>query len=412
METSPSPFPRPDSALYVRAAAQIPELARRMVAQLEAELPLYALLPREQLDGEITDIAAHHLRLYHRVLREGRTPTEAELTEPMNSVARRAEERIALADILGALHIGARVGWQGLVETAHPEDVPDLIAAVPSMLGYLQVVTAATASVYSEEQRAIHGEEREARRALVGALMAGEPHDTLAERAGIQLAPAYAVLALRLPVSRQDSATDAGVAVAARRRVRRVQAELDAFTRAPVLTALDGDGGMALLPAPRDGLVAVEAELPGLVARISSALDMPVTVGVARAGSLSALPAAAAEAWEVANLASRIGRPPGTYCLDDVLLEFQLTRPGPARERLAARLDPLVGHPHLLGTLRTYISLEHDRRKASRTLHVHPNTLDYRLRRVADLTGLNPSRPADARVLAAALIARELPNAR
>lgn len=382
-----------------------------MVAQLEAELPLYAVLPREQLDGEITDIAAHHLRLYHRVLREGRTPTEAELTEPMSSVARRAEERIALADILGALHIGARVGWQGLVETARPGDVPDLIAAVPYVLGYLQVVTAAAASVYSEEQRAIHGEEREARRALVAALLAGEPSDTLAERAGIRLASAYSVLALHLPLSERDSATDTGVAVAARRRIRRVQAELDAFAGATVLTALDGHGGIALL-APRDALGPVEAELTGLVARISTAVDTPVTAGAAWAGSVASLPAAAAEAWEVTNLARRIGRPPGTYRLDDVLLEFQLTRPGPARDRLAARLDPLVGHPHLLDTLQTYISLEHDRRKAARTLHVHPNTLDYRLRRVADLTRLNPSRPTDARVLAAALIARELPSAR
>lgn len=383
-----------------------------MVAQLEAELPLYALLPREQLDGEITDIAAHHLRLYHRVLAEGRTPTEAELAEPMSSVARRAEERIALADILGALHIGARVGWQGLVEIARPEDVPDLIAAVPYMLRYLQVVAAATSSVYSEEQRAIHGEEREARRALVAALLAGEPNDALVERTGIPLAPRYVVLALHLPLSQRDSGTDTGVAVAARRRIRRMQAQLDTFARAPVLTALDGHGGMALLPAPPDAPTPVEAELPGLVARISTATDTPVTAGAAWANNAAALPAAAAEAWEVANLARRIGRPPGIYHLDDVLLEFQLTRPGPARDRLAARLDPLVGHPHLLGTLQIYVSLEHDRRRASRTLRIHPNTLDYRLRRVADLTGLNPSRPAHARVLAAALIARELPSGR
>ncbi|EUA48338.1 putative transcriptional regulator [Mycobacteroides abscessus subsp. abscessus] len=36
---------------------------------------------------------------------------------------------------------------------------------------------------------------------------------------------------------------------------------------------------------------------------------------------------------------------------------------------------------------------------------MHPNTLDYRLRRVAELTGLDPAQPSAARTLAAALLA-------
>ncbi|MFB6553949.1 helix-turn-helix domain-containing protein [Streptomyces sp. NPDC056405] len=39
---------------------------------------------------------------------------------------------------------------------------------------------------------------------------------------------------------------------------------------------------------------------------------------------------------------------------------------------------------------------------------MHPNTVHYRLRRIADLTGLDASRPADLPTLHAALTCRTL----
>ena len=47
------------------------------------------------------------------------------------------------------------------------------------------------------------------------------------------------------------------------------------------------------------------------------------------------MPDAAREAAEIAAPARLSGRPTGVYRLDDLLLEYQLTRPGPARDRLA-----------------------------------------------------------------------------
>ncbi|GAA4234171.1 hypothetical protein FHR32_002777 [Streptosporangium album] len=40
-----------------------------------------------------------------------------------------------------------------------------------------------------------------------------------------------------------------------------------------------------------------------------------------------------------------LGRPPGLYRFDDVLVEYQLARPGAGIARLAAKLDPLNDHP-------------------------------------------------------------------
>jgi DNA-binding PucR family transcriptional regulator len=62
----------------------------------------------------------------------------------------------------------------------------------------------------------------------------------------------------------------------------------------------------------------------------------------------------------------------------------------------------------LLETLEVFMRIGLDRRSAADELHVHPNTLDYRLRRIEELTGFELSRPDDVAVLALALKHRAL----
>jgi hypothetical protein len=80
-----------DAPLYRRVERQVPKLARRMIAQFVEEIPLYGLLPREQLEGEITAITEDNLRVFFRSLRQDRAPTDEELGEIRLSAARRAE---------------------------------------------------------------------------------------------------------------------------------------------------------------------------------------------------------------------------------------------------------------------------------------------------------------------------------
>ena len=61
----------------------------------------------------------------------------------------------------------------------------------------------------------------------------------------------------------------------------------------------------------------------------------------------------------------------------------------------------------LLTTLRAHLDGGLNRRHTARTLHLHPNTVDYRLRRIARLTGLDPTRPADLLRITAAVAARD-----
>lgn len=395
-------------SLYARVERRIPELSRRMVDEFVGQVPLYAHLPKEQLAGEITDIVTHNLRLFFRALREGRSPTEDELAGMRHSAARRAEERVPLDAVLTAYHLGGRMGWQALRETANPGEEAELLDAVEPLLSYVQTVTAAVAASYLEEQQAIYGEQRDAHRALAQALLTGQSADSLAARLGVSLSGAYLVLACRFDAHPDELDSGVVAAVAARRKLRRITDRLGALADGPVLSLLDPAGGMVLLPAPLAGLDGGVEKLRLLVDELQAAAGAAVTTGVAAVTERAAVPGAAQQAQDVLRIAVQLGRPPGAYSIEDVLLEYQLSRAGDALPKLAEMLEPLLRNPDLLSTLEAYLEQDLDRRRTASVLHVHPNTLDYRLRRVGELTGLDISTARGIQLAGAALAARRL----
>lgn len=383
------------AGLYVRVQKVLPVLARRMIATFLEEVPLYALLPREQLEGEVLAICEDNLRTFFATLIEDRPPTEEELSEPRASAARRAQERVPLASVLTAYHVGGRIGWAELVAQARPDEMPELLAAADRVQRYVQAVTAVVATAYLQEQQAISGEEGDVLRALVAALLAGEPAGELAERLGRKLPTRWVVLALDIGAHPDEERSEA---VAARRKVRRVQAVLDEHVGEPVLAQLHASGGIVLLPD--DG-----RPVSQLVAELQDAAGAPLRAGAASAGTTADVCEAAAQAREVLRLA---GAEPGLYVLRDVLLDYQLSRPSDAQQQLAALLDPLERFPDLLRTLEAYLDQDLDRRRTAAALHVHPNTLDYRLKRVVELTGLEPATTKGLQLLAGAVAVRRL----
>ncbi|MFF2201099.1 hypothetical protein [Streptomyces sp. NPDC058145] len=69
-------------------------------------------------------------------------------------------------------------------------------------------------------------------------------------------------------------------------------------------------------------------------------------------------------------MATAFGRGAGLSRLSD-LVEYQLTRPTPARDRLAALLSPLAERPEMLRTLRVLLACGLDCRRAAARLQVH-----------------------------------------
>lgn len=101
-------------------------------------------------------------------------------------------------------------------------------------------------------------------------------------------------------------------------------------------------------------------------------------------------------------------RPSGAYTISDVLVEYAVTLNEKVRCDLAAVIRPLRAHKALWETLAAFVDSDYSRNKAARSLFIHRSTLDYRLRRIEDVTGCDPTSGRGAQTLTAAMIAEAL----
>ena len=91
---------------------------------------------------------------------------------------------------------------------------------------------------------------------------------------------------------------------------------------------------------------------------------------------------------------------------DELLPERALAGDGHARRHLVEEiyLPLLRARGTLIETLAAYFEHGSSLEGAARALFVHPNTVRYRLRQVADLTGYTPTMPRHAFTLEIALV--------
>ncbi|GAA1948984.1 helix-turn-helix domain-containing protein [Amycolatopsis minnesotensis] len=374
-------------------------LADRLVRLLGREIPAYQRLSEPEL-VHIASTTESNLEVFAQSLRHRAGPHHADLGPITTSAARRAGEGFPLDAVMAAYSTGMLETWRTMVADARPEDLADVLACTELVLGYLQRVCTAVAAAYLEERRRMDSDEQHRRYTLLSALLRGEPLEEPAAHAGIQLPERYLVLALTF--DRHEDERDAGVsaAMAAQRKVYRATEALRRSAGPGVLALLDPTGGTALLPVADTGF-------PELVADIGAAIGVAVRAAGVLAEPTEVLPATR-QAAEILELVVALGKPPGLYQLADVLLEYQLTRPSAARAELGMLLEPLERNPDLLSTVETYLRLGLDRRRTAAALHLHPNTVDYRVRRSAELTGLNPADPGQLQRIGAALVIRRL----
>ncbi|HET9139952.1 helix-turn-helix domain-containing protein [Actinophytocola sp.] len=390
---------------HQRLAEAASELVPRVLDRVVAELPAYARLPREELRGDIVRIIERGIQSFVHMLRTGAPPSAMLLDALHDDIVQRAEEGIPVEAMLSAHHIGVQVCWEHFSSQARPEDLPTVVEVSKLQLRYLGAVTAVVSAAYFQERQRIFTEEHTARQAFLSALLSGERIADAAAHAGLAVAPAYVVLGLRVAAHGDERDPDVDAAVAARRKIRRLRTELERAAGDPVLTRLTSAGGLVVLPATGEDQDPGWARIRRIVSAAGHAGGVAVTAGVALAAPAE-VGAAAVVVKEIREIAHSAGFPPGVYQLSDVALEFQLSRPGPARELLAAQVDPLTRTPELLQTLFVHVDCGLNRKRTAKELHVHPNTVDYRLRKIGELTGLDPANPGELARIRAALVAR------
>ncbi|MGW5452736.1 PucR family transcriptional regulator [Nocardia sp. NPDC003979] len=236
--------------------------------------------------------------------------------------------------------------------------------------------------------------------ALVSAVMAGTATSAMARAHGLRLSANYLVFALEIAPHVDESDSRLDRRIIAGRKVRRVRTEVTRWCGNNVLMLLTASGGTLLVPASQ--LDTADAER--FVDAISGAAQAPVRATFLPA-TIDSVPATIEHVDAMLRLMHRMRRG-GLHLFGDLAVEYQLTRPGAARDHLAAVLDPLNPQPVLLETLQTHLSTRAARLRTAKALHVHPNTIDYRLERIAEVIGLDPRKPDDLWRLRSAMVAR------
>ncbi|MGW4535625.1 PucR family transcriptional regulator [Nocardia sp. NPDC004340] len=392
-------------------------VAQHMVGHFVETVAPCGTLPGDAIHGDVTVITRTCLELAVGMLDGRDIPEKTKRLE--EAAAQWAREGIPIDTIHHAIHEGFKIGSELVMASALSRhlrrededgevtlviaaaDMDNIVGGAKLVVELLDRMTSAVAMAYVRELRSVVSEHHTAVHTLTSALLGGHSTSTMARECGIEIAETYHVLALAIPEHPEEDSPTVDGAVVARRKLRRVQAELATRYTDKVLSLLSVDGGTLLVPAT----AVADDQLDELVEQLSRAARVPITATLVPAAPQQ-IPDAADQAHELLDIVHRLRLVRGLFRFDELALEYQLTRPGPGRDHLGSLLDPLDAHTELLETLQSHISNNLNRQRTARMLHVHTNTVDYRLKRIGQLTGFDPTQPSGLWYLRSALVAR------
>ncbi|WP_131630819.1 PucR family transcriptional regulator [Mycolicibacterium llatzerense] len=405
----PSPAQLPpipaDSPLRKVIEDRVDEIATELLHEAVQSIEWPTAIPIDHFDDEVVPYIVGGFLYGFALITEGRRVTAAEAATFVLPVAERhAEDGIPLPFLFTALHAGIRKLWEIVLEEATDGDAETIAALGMYLADLTGTISVLMTEVYQDSDFALRANTRHQLSALCATLIAGEPdRATVAKQVGIKLSERYEVLVFRVDA---DEPRTTHEILAARRRLRLANQVFYGRGASEILNTFDGHTGVILLPAPtveQDADPQIPVHLRTLIDALSERLDVAFYAAYHARAELGAIPTAVSEADEITSLARKLGREPGVYQLTDILFEYQSTRPGPARDLLARHIAPLSDHPGLLQALQAHLHHGADRKAAAAELFIHPNTLTYRLRRIQDITGYDPTDPQQSRLLAAAM---------
>ncbi|MEU2253585.1 helix-turn-helix domain-containing protein [Nocardia xishanensis] len=377
-------------------------LSKRIIESFAQKAALCEILPAEASGTDLASVIAICLESASMLLDGRDEPDLAGMARLEEAAAEWAREEIPLDSVLHAIFEGSRIGHRLVSDANSARDFDGASSAVFVLIDVLDTLTTIVTMAYLRELRAISNDRHAAKHTLTTALLSGNPTGAMARHSGIAIADSYVVLAVSLPTQPDENNSRRNREVAARRRLRKVQAELATRGRQRALSLLSLDGGTILIPAE-----CTDIDPETLIEQLSSAGRVPITATVHTA-TTNAIPEIVDQLHQLLDVACRLRAAPGLYRFKDLALEYQLSRPGPGRDLLVSVLDRLEEHPELLETLHVHVGNHYNRRASAKALYIHVNTLDNRLRRIAAVLGFDPCHPSGIPYMRAALLAREL----
>jgi PucR C-terminal helix-turn-helix domain len=358
-------------------------VARRVVESCIREIPSYARLAPELLWGRKLDQARAHLALFFDVVKTGGEIVDSDLELARSSARVDLRDGISLDDLLQAYRLGGVVAWGAIAANALAEEHVAAAAAGELYVRFAENISSAAAKAYHDEYERLGLRDDPLHRALfdglVGATMSDRELSELAGELRFALCPSY-----RLFVASWTERSQRGLA--------RMLSERGIFA------LVDGERVAGFARDDRAGEVLAKAGA-------TFAIGPPTE----RAGLAVVL----ADLHALVDVARRAGRQ-GRIGEHEFLIErCVLGAPwlGEALERVVLR--PIQQHDaahasELVATLEAFVAAGLSRKATAQRLTVHPNTLDYRLDRIRQLTGLTLTAPRDLALVTLALAQREL----
>ncbi|MGH8792841.1 MAG: PucR family transcriptional regulator [Stackebrandtia sp.] len=147
-----------------------------------------------------------------------------------------------------------------------------------------------------------------------------------------------------------------------------------------------------------------------LAATLYRAVGRRLVSTYAVAATVNAIPEAYQEAVQALAVAavmpdSRVE----PYRVEELLVELAVAHQPKLRDRLGQLPAPLSAGAELRPTLEALYAHQLDRGATARSPHIHRRTLTYRLQRVRELTGIDPTKPHGIQLLRVALTASRMP---
>jgi hypothetical protein len=380
-----------------RLVDRLDELTEVAVAAMRAEIPAYR--DREQrFYDDVRDQVARHYRLKLSAFLEERTITPQDVAFVRGAACRRVRAGLGLEDYINAFRVGQQVFWAEVVDSAGDSATGHeaaLALALP-LMRCCDLASTQAARAYVDFQRYVVTDADRERRDLLEHVLSGElpspgPLLHAAHAHGIAAdARLMVVTAVVVDPARDADAPQVASAVIASAGLQEMKT-LVVVRQAEIVAvlALVADGALAELCDRIDALqvrlchegialamgvstvAAGVAELPRAYREAAAALE-----GVGERGGVAAL--ARLSPFEYLTLRS-----------DDTAR--RLVDP-----RLRAFLDEDRRRGRALtATIRAFAAADLNLRVAAERLQVHPNTAQYRLRRIEERSGRNPRRLAD-----------------
>jgi PucR C-terminal helix-turn-helix domain len=355
------------------------EAAGELAAYFQSQLAAFERLSEESR-ADVRHGLERRLTRFSRFVSTGVMPPDSDFDPLPDWARRRAAEGVRLEDLLRSFGLAHQLGWQLLRRHAREDESEALLELAGLLSTYLDHVSVVVTETYLAERELLVSEEERRTRSLLDRLCVDSPLDAvdseLADRLGVPVDCPYSPFAIVMPG--RPPHRHAALAARLRRggwRLAVTQGDcVVGLTWKPLVLADLGEGREVLLaigpPTPRGELALAREEVAVL-----------------------------AEHGRRMGLVGRLEA-------EDYLLEILLGR----SPRLAARLRTKVlaplaedDHGELARTLQTLVACRFDRTATSAALHVHRNTLAYRLGRIEEATGLDLGSPRDLACVYAAM---------